>query len=152
MGDRIDLLIRQAADGNPGLQVFLTGPGQQNAFVLPEPSQLIELQKVWRQRFLKHHDPAFAWAEGAAVVRSYSEQLRLGLQKWLESSAWQPLIGLLADFPAVPLTVKPDARSQPKSYAALCMILSQGNSSTFFIHRLTIRSSRLPPPWWAIGK
>ena len=106
MGDRIDLLIRQAADGSPGLQVFLTGPGQQNAFVLPEPSQLIALQKVWRQRFLKHHDPAFAWAEGAAVVRSYSDQLRQAMQQWIGTPAWQPLQKLLAQFTSLPLTVR----------------------------------------------
>ena len=106
MGDRIDLLIRQAPDGNPGLQVFLTGPGQQNAFVLPEPSQLIALQKVWRQRFLKHHDPAFAWAEGAAVVRSYSDQLRQAMQQWIGTPAWQPLQKLLAHFTSLPLTVR----------------------------------------------
>lgn len=106
MSARIDLLIRQAADSNGSLQVFLAAEGRQDAFVVQVPSQLLNLQLVWRQRFLKHHDPAFAWEKGAAVVRSYSEQLRLGLQKWLESSAWQPLIGLLADFPAVPLTVK----------------------------------------------
>ena len=106
MSARIDLLIRQAADSNGSLQVFLAAEGRQDAFVVQVPSQLLNLQLVWRQRFLKHHDPAFAWKEGAAVVRSYSEQLRQGLQKWLESSAWQPLIGLLADFPAVPLTVK----------------------------------------------
>lgn len=106
MSARIDLLIRQAADGNGSLQVFLAAEGRQDAFVVQVPSQLLNLQLVWRQRFLKHHDPAFAWGEGAAVVRSYSEQLRQSLQKWLESSAWQPLIGLLADLPAVPLTVK----------------------------------------------
>ena len=93
MSARIDLLIRQAADSNGSLQVFLAAEGRQDAFVVQAPSQLLNLQLVWRQRFLKHHDPAFAWEEGAAVVRSYSEQLRLGLQKWLESSAWQPLIG-----------------------------------------------------------
>ena len=106
MSARIDLLIRQAADGKGSLQVFLAAEGRQDAFVVQVPSQLLNLQLVWRQRFLKHHDPAFAWEEGAAVVRSYSEQLRQSLQKWLESSAWQPLIGLLADLPAVPLTVK----------------------------------------------
>ena len=106
MSASIDLLIRQASDSNGSLQVFLAAEGRQDAFVVQVPSQLLNLQLVWRQRFLKHHDPAFAWEEGAAVVRSYSEQLRQSLQKWLESSAWQPLIGLLADFPVVPLTVK----------------------------------------------
>ena len=36
--------------------------------------------------------------------------------------------------------------SQPQSYWALCIILSQGSAHTFFIHCLTRRSSRLPPP------
>jgi hypothetical protein len=115
MGARIDLLIRQAADGSDNLQVFLAAPGRQEAFVVPTPGQLLTLQQVWRQRFLKHHDPAFAWAEGAAVVRSYSEQLRQGLQQWIESPVWQPLRGLLADLPAVPLTVRLDRVDAPLS-------------------------------------
>lgn len=115
MGARIDLLIRQAADGRDNLQVFLAAPGRQDAFVVPTPSQLLTLQQAWRQRFLKHHDPAFAWTQGAAVVRSYSEQLRQGLQQWIESPAWQPLRGLLADLPAVPLTVRLDRVDGPLS-------------------------------------
>jgi CHASE2 domain-containing sensor protein len=108
MDARIDLLIRQAADSSSQLQVFLTAPGRQDAFVVPSPSQLLTLQQVWRQRFLKHHDPAFVWAEGAAVVRSYSEQLRQGLQQWIESPAWKPLQRLLADLQDLPLTVRLD--------------------------------------------
>lgn len=106
MDARIDLLIRQATDGSNQLQVFLAAPGRQDAFVVSTPSQLLALQQVWRQRFLKHHDPAFVWAEGAAVVRSYSEQLRQGLQQWIESSCWDPLVRLLANLPALPLTVR----------------------------------------------
>jgi hypothetical protein len=108
MGARIDLLIRQAADGSDNLQVFLAAPGRQDAFMVATPSQLLTLQQAWRQRFLKHHDPAFVWDEGAAVVRSYSERLRQGLQQWIESPQWMPLRRLLADLPAVPLTVRLD--------------------------------------------
>ena len=108
MGARIDLLIRQATNSSSQLQVFLTAPGRQDAFVVPAPGQLLTLQQVWRQRFLKHHDPAFVWAEGAAVVRSYSEQLRQGLQQWIESPAWKPLQRLLADLQDLPLTVRLD--------------------------------------------
>ena len=92
----IDLLIRQDANGSNDLQVFLSAPGRQDAFVVPIPSQLLTLQQVWRQRFLKHHDPAFAWDDGAAVVRSYSEQLRQGLQQWIDNASWNPLQRLLA--------------------------------------------------------
>ncbi|QPN70011.1 CHASE2 domain-containing protein [Synechococcus sp. CBW1108] len=106
MGARIDLLIRQAVDGSGQLQVFLAAPGRQDAFVVPIPRELLTLQRVWRQRFLKHHDPAFAWPEGAAVVRSYSEQLRQGLQQWIDSSAWLPLQRLLKDLPDLPLSLR----------------------------------------------
>ena len=104
----IDLLIRQDANGSNDLQVFLSALGRQDAFVVPIPSQLLTLQQVWRQRFLKHHDPAFAWDDGAAVVRSYSEQLRQGLQQWIENASWNPLQRLLAELPALPLTVRLD--------------------------------------------
>lgn len=106
MSSSIDLLIRQDANGNNDLQVFLSAPGRQDAFVVPIPSQLLTLQQVWRQRFLKHHDPAFAWDDGAAVVRSYSEQLRQGLQQWIDNASWNPLQRLLAELPALPLTVR----------------------------------------------
>jgi len=105
MDARIDLLIRQAGDGSDNLQVFLSSPGRQDAFVVPMPGQLMTLQQVWRQRFLKHHEPAFVWDEGAGVVRSYSEQLRQGLQRWIESPPWQPLQGLLVDLPRMPIAV-----------------------------------------------
>ena len=124
MGARIDLLIRQAPDSNGSLQVFLAAEGRQDAFVVPIPSQLLNLQLVWRQRFLRHHDPAFAWAEGAAVVRSYSEQLRQALQQWIESPGWQPLQGLLADLPELPLTVRldgVDAALSSLPWEALCL-------------------------------
>lgn len=111
MGARIDLLIRKPADDSGQLQVFLAAPGRQDAFVVQSSSQLLTLQQVWRQRFLKHHDPAFVWAEGGAVVRSYSEQLCQGLQQWIDSPAWQPLRELLADLPSVPLTVRLDGVS-----------------------------------------
>ena len=76
MSARIDLLIRQAADGNGSLQVFLAAEGRQDAFVVQVPSQLLNLQLVWRQRFVNHHVPAFAWGNGAAVVRHHSVQVR----------------------------------------------------------------------------
>jgi hypothetical protein len=103
---RIELLIRQAADGSDQLQVFVAAQGRQDAFVVPAPGQLLTLHQVWRQRFLKHHDPAFVWPAGAAVVRSYSEQLRQGLQRWLVSAAWNPLQRLLVTLPEVPLAVR----------------------------------------------
>ncbi len=108
MGSRIDLLIRQDTNGGNGLQVFLSAPGRQDAFLVPIPNQLLTLQQVWRQRFLKHHDPAFTWDDGAAVVRSYSEQLRQGLQQWLDSTSWSPLQRLLVELPALPLTLRLD--------------------------------------------
>jgi len=106
MRSSIDLLIRQDANGGNDLQVFLSAPGRQDAFVVAIPNQLLSLQQVWRQRFLKHHDPAFVWEEGAAVVRSYSEQLRQGLQQWIDSASWNPLQQLLAEFPDQPLNLR----------------------------------------------
>jgi hypothetical protein len=108
MGERIDLLIRQQADPAGLLQVFLVAAGRQEAFVVPRPAELEQLQQVWRTRFLRHHDPAFAWPEGAAVVRSYSEQLLQGLRQWLQQPAWQPLSQVLQASPAAPLTVRLD--------------------------------------------
>ena len=102
----INLVIRQGANNPSGLQVFITAPGCNNAFALPEPNQLYELQKSWRHRFLKHHDPAFVWPQGAAVVKTYSNQLRLALQQWIESPDWQPLQQLLVALPNLPLTLR----------------------------------------------
>ena len=102
----INLVIRQEADNSAGLQVFISAPGCQNAFAVPEASKLYELQRAWRHRFLKHHDPAFEWPEGAAVVKTYSDKLRLALQQWIESPAWQPLQQLLTDLPNLPLTIR----------------------------------------------
>ncbi len=108
MAARLDLLIRQQADAPELLQVFVAAGGRQEAFVLPRPHDLERLQQVWRTRFLRHHDPAFAWPEGAAVVRSYSEQLLQALQEWLQQPAWQPFQQLLKDIPTAPLTVRLD--------------------------------------------
>lgn len=102
----INLVIRQGANNPSGLQVFITAPGCNNAFAVPEPNQLYELQKSWRHRFLKHHDPAFVWPQGAAVVKTYSNQLRLALQQWIESPDWQPLQQLLVALPNLPLTLR----------------------------------------------
>ncbi|WP_341899539.1 CHAT domain-containing protein [Synechococcus sp. UW140] len=104
--ENINLVIRQEANNPEGLQVFITAPGCNNAFAVPEPNQLYELQKAWRHRFLKHHDPAFAWPAGAAVVKTYSDKLRLALQQWIESPAWQPLQQLLTELPNLPLTIR----------------------------------------------
>ncbi|NDG74382.1 MAG: CHASE2 domain-containing protein [Synechococcaceae bacterium WB8_1B_136] len=108
MAARIDLLIRQQATTPELLQVFVVAAGRQEAFVVPRPEDLERLQQVWRTRFLRHHDPAFAWPEGAAVVRSYSEQLLQGLQHWLQQPAWQPLQEILRELPAAPLTLRLD--------------------------------------------
>ena len=102
----INLVIRQEAINPAELQVFITAPGCNNAFAVPEPNQLYELQKAWRHRFSKHHDPAFAWPAGAAVVKTYSDKLRLALQQWIESPAWKPLQQLLTDLPNLPLTIR----------------------------------------------
>ena len=102
----INLVIRQEAINPAELQVFITAPGCNNAFAVPEPNQLYELQKAWRHRFLKHHDPAFVWPQGAAVVKTYSDKLRLALQQWIESPAWKPLQQLLTDLPSLPLTIR----------------------------------------------
>lgn len=102
----INLVIRQGANNPSGLQVFITAPGCNNAFAVPEPNQLYELQKSWRHRFLKHHDPAFVWPQGAAVVKTYSNQLRLALQQWIEIPDWQPLQQLLVALPNLPLTLR----------------------------------------------
>ncbi|WP_341882044.1 CHASE2 domain-containing protein [Synechococcus sp. UW140] len=120
----INLVIRQGANNPSGLQVFITAPGCNNAFAVPEPKQLYELQKAWGHRFLKHHDPAFVWAQGAAVVKTYSNQLRLALQQWIESPDWQPLQQLLVALPNLPLTlrleqVKADLCSLP--WESLCL-------------------------------
>lgn len=106
MAGTIELLIRQQEDPSNGLQVFISSDGHQDAFVVPLPDQLLALQVVWRQRFLKHHDPAFDWPAGSAVVRSYSEQLRDGMQQWLDSAAWQPLQRLLLEWPERALTLQ----------------------------------------------
>ena len=102
----INLVIRKGANNPSGLQVFITAPGCNNAFAVPEPKQLYELQKAWGHRFLKHHDPAFVWPQGAAVVKTYSDKLRLALQQWIESPAWKPLQQLLTDLPSLPLTIR----------------------------------------------
>ncbi|WP_341884148.1 CHASE2 domain-containing protein [Synechococcus sp. UW140] len=120
----INLVIRKGANNPSGLQVFITAPGCNNAFAVPEPKQLYELQKAWGHRFLKHHDPAFVWPQGAAVVKTYSNQLRLALQQWIESPDWQPLQQLLVALPNLPLTlrleqVKADLCSLP--WESLCL-------------------------------
>ena len=102
----INLVIRQEAINPAELQVFISAPGCNNAFAVPEPNQLYVLQKAWRHRFLKHHDPAFVWPQGAAVVKTYSDKLRLALQQWIESPAWQPLQQLLTELPSLPLTIR----------------------------------------------
>ena len=61
MAARIDLLIRQSANTAESLQVFVSAPGSQNAFAVAYPARLQSLQLGWRQRFLRHHDPAFDW-------------------------------------------------------------------------------------------
>ena len=102
----INLVIRQEAINPVELQVFITAPGCNNAFAVPEPNQLYVLQKAWRHRFLKHHDPAFVWPQGAAVAKTYSDKLRLALQQWIESPAWKPLQKLFTDLPNLPLTIR----------------------------------------------
>ena len=102
----INLVIRQEAINPVELQVFITAPGCNNAFAVPEPNQLYVLQKAWRHRFLKHHDPAFVWPQGAAVAKTYSDKLRLALQQWIESPAWKPLQQLLTELPSLPLTIR----------------------------------------------
>ena len=102
----INLVIRQEAINPAELQVFMSAPGCNNAFAVPEPNQLYGLQKAWRHRFLKHHDPAFVWTHSAAVVKTYSDKLRLALQQWIESPAWQPLQQLLTELPSLPLTIR----------------------------------------------
>jgi len=104
--ENINLVIRQGADNPTDFQVFISAPRYQNAFAVPEANQLYELQRAWRSRFLKHHDPAFEWPEGAAVVKTYSDKLRLALQQWIESPAWQPLQQLLIDLPNLPLSIR----------------------------------------------
>ena len=103
--ENINLVIRQGANNPTVFQVFITAPRYQNAFAVPEEIQLYQLQLAWRTRFLKHHDPAFEWPAGAAVVKTYSDKLRLALQQWIESPAWQPLQQLLIDLPNLPLTI-----------------------------------------------
>lgn len=102
----IDLLIRQSANLSGELQVFLTAPSRQEAFAVPQPNDLVAIQQLWRTRFLRHHDPAFAWPEGAAVVRSYSERLRLVQAQWLQQPSWQPLQALLRQVPDMPLRLR----------------------------------------------
>ena len=104
--ENINLVIRQGPDNPTVFQVFISAPGFQNAFAVPEEIQLYQLQLAWRTRFLKHHDPAFEWPAGAAVVKTYSDKLRLALQQWIESPAWQPLQQLLIDLPNLPLTIR----------------------------------------------
>jgi len=112
MRERIDLLIRQQADPAGLLQIFLVTAGRQEAFVVPRPAELEQLQQVWRTRFLRHHDPAFGWPEGAAVVRSYSEQLAQGLRHWLQQPGWRPLQQVLRERPETPLTIRLDGVSE----------------------------------------
>ena len=106
MAARIDLLIRQSANTAESLQVFVSALGNQNAFVVPYPAKLQALQQGWRQRFLRHHDPAFEWAGGAAAGVSWSERLLQGLEQWLQEPQWQPLQTLLAQQSDVPLTLR----------------------------------------------
>ena len=73
---------------------------------MPYPAKLQALQQGWRQRFLRHHDPAFEWAGGAAAVGSWSERLLQGLEQWLHEPQWQPLQTLLAQQPDVPLALR----------------------------------------------
>ena len=79
MAAPIDLLIRQPANATGPLQVFVSAPGSQDAFSVPYPAKLQALQQGWQQRFLRHHDPAFDWGDGAAAVGSWSERLLQGL-------------------------------------------------------------------------
>jgi len=109
MAAPIELLLRQQAPGSGDVQVFLSAAGHHDAFLVPWPPSLLTLQRAWQQRFLRHHDPAFAWPDGAAVVRTYSEQLRRGLQQWLASPPWQPLQQLLEQRPGCPLTLRIEA-------------------------------------------
>jgi len=106
MAAPIDLLIRQSATADGPLQVFVSAPGSQNALSVPYPAKLQALQQGWRQRFLRHHDPAFDWGDGAAAVGSWSERLLQGLDQWLQEPQWQPLKTLLAQLPEVPLALR----------------------------------------------
>ena len=106
MASRIDLLIRQSANTAESLQVFVSALGNQNAFVVPYPAKLQALQQGWRQRFLRHHDPAFNWGDGAAAVGSWSERLLQGLEQWLTEPEWQPLQTLLTQLPDMPLALR----------------------------------------------
>ena len=106
MAARIDLLIRQSANTDESLQVFVSAPGSQNAFAVAYPARLQSLQLGWRQRFLRHHDPAFDWGDGAAAVGSWSERLLQGLEQWLTEPEWQPLQTLLTQLPDMPLALR----------------------------------------------
>ena len=106
MAARIDLLIRQSANTAESLQVFVSAPGSQNAFAVAYPARLQSLQLGWRPRFLRHHDPAFDWGDGAAAVGSWSERLLQGLEQWLTEPEWQPLQTLLTQLPDMPLALR----------------------------------------------
>lgn len=103
---RIDLLIRQSAEVPDTLEVFLSAPSRQEAFLVKTPDALLELHSLWRQRFLRHHDPAFPWPEGAAVVTSYSERMLQGLEAWLAEPAWLALAQVLQSLPQCPLALR----------------------------------------------
>lgn len=108
MAARIDLLIRQQPDHAGQLQVFVSAAGRQEAFVLPVPTELVTLQQSWRQRFLRHHDPAFMWPDGAGAVKSWSERLLQGVEQWLAEPSWAPLQQLLQELPGMPIALRLD--------------------------------------------
>jgi len=109
MAALIDVLIRPAGADSQALQVFLSAPGCHQAFLAPVPDALLELQALWRQRFLRHHDPAFIWPEGGSVLATYSERLQLALSNWLTEPSWQALQDALNAQPTeTPLALRLD--------------------------------------------
>jgi hypothetical protein len=94
-----------AAPAEPGCwQVSLACAGSLQAFVVQPPPVLRELETSWWQRFVRHHDPTQPWHR-PDVVQERSLRFQRALQEWLLTPAWLPLQLLLAQWPAVPVSL-----------------------------------------------
>ena len=100
----IDLNL-QPLEGGEGLAVLLVSPACQAAFTTPIPTALIELQAVWRRRFVHHHGSRSGGVP-TAVLEDYSNQLIRGLGQWFEQDRWLPLHRALRLQPALPLRLR----------------------------------------------
>ncbi|MFM7676615.1 MAG: CHAT domain-containing protein [Synechococcus sp.] len=84
---------------------MLLSPHGSDSFTTTIPPRLLQLQRVWLERFTIHHDPAPPHVE-ASVVSARGAELGAALREWLQQPDWAPLQRALEQEPHLPLRLR----------------------------------------------